>query len=128
MYAEIANNERAFLNVLGIMPTYFRAPFLSCNGACMNLLASLGYKTIDVSIATKDYENTSPDMIWRAKNNFEQGLNAGGNLALAHDIHEQTVVSLTPHMLEPLLARGLRPVTIGECLGDDRAGWYRGPR
>ncbi|KAH9217336.1 putative xylanase/chitin deacetylase [Leptodontidium sp. 2 PMI_412] len=128
MSAQITNTEHAFINVLGFMPTYMRTPYLSCNGLCMNLLANLGYKIIGTNLDTKDYENTSPDMIWNAKNNFELRLNEGGNMALAHDIHEQTVVSLTPYMLETLLARGLRPVTVGECLGDNGWGWYRGPR
>ncbi|KAH7377601.1 hypothetical protein BKA64DRAFT_649078 [Cadophora sp. MPI-SDFR-AT-0126] len=128
MTAEITNNESAFLNVLGFIPTYFRAPYLSCNDACMSFLSSLGYKIIDTNLDTKDYENTSPDLIWNAKNNFDHALNQGGNLALAHDIHEQTVVTLTPHMLETAPARGLRPVTVGECLGDDSRGWYRGAR
>ena len=63
MTAEITNNEQAFLNVLGFIPTYFRAPYLSCNAPCMSFLASLGYKIIDTNLDTKDYENTSPDMI-----------------------------------------------------------------
>lgn len=127
MSDEITNIERAFVNIFGFMPTYIRPPYLSCNEACMEFLGSLGYKVIGTDLDTKDYENSTPDMIWKAKENFVQHLNEGGSLSLAHDIHEQTVVSLTPHILETLLARGLRAVTVGECLGNS-GDWYRGPR
>ncbi|PBP19976.1 chitin deacetylase [Diplocarpon rosae] len=126
MDAEIMNNENAFMNVFGFAPTYLRPPYLSCNDGCMQILASLGYHVISIDIDTKDYENQQS--LWVSQQNFENGLSAGGNLVLSHDIYEQTVVTLAPYMLETLLARGLRPVTVGQCLGDAGASWYRGPR
>lgn len=77
-----------------------------------------------------DYDNDSPLLIQNAKNNFDAGI-AGGSpstseyLAIAHDIHNQTAHNLTAYMLETLLAQGYKPVTVGECLGDPEANWYR---
>ncbi len=45
-------------------------------------------------------------------------------LVIAHDIYEQTVYNLTDFMLDTLLSKGYRPVTVGECLGDPVENWY----
>lgn len=56
---------------------------------------------------------------------------AGGNpatddyLVIGHDIHNQTANNLTAYMLQRVLALGYKPVTVGECLGDPEANWYR---
>lgn len=93
----------------------------------MDMMNNLGYHVINVNLDTKDYENDNPSMIWVSKQKFEEGA-WGGNIVLAHDIHEQTVISLTQFMIDTIRARGLRPVTVGECLGDWGEGWYRGAR
>lgn len=69
-------------------------------------------------------------MIQNAKDNFDNAINPSDPdedefLAIAHDIHEQTALNLTGHMLDVLVAKGYRGVTMGECLGDDVANWYR---
>ncbi|KAF8850500.1 putative xylanase/chitin deacetylase [Acephala macrosclerotiorum] len=127
MNAEITQNEQAFLNVLGFFPAYIRPPYLSCNGACMDMMNNLGYHVVSMNLDTKDYINTDPNMIWISMQKFEAGA-WGGNIVLVHDIHEQTVASLTQFMIDTIRARGLRPVTVGECLGDWGEGWYRGGR
>jgi hypothetical protein len=32
---------------------------------------------------------------------------------------------LVEYMLKGLLSKGYKPVTVGECLGDPKANWYR---
>lgn len=82
------------------------------------------------SLTRADYDNDSPSLIQNAKNNFDNGL-AGGSpstseyLVIGHDIHNQTAHNLTAYMLEQVLAQGYKPVTVGECLGDPEANWYR---
>ncbi|TIC89407.1 Chitin deacetylase [Colletotrichum higginsianum] len=44
-------------------------------------------------------------------------------LVIGHDIHQQTVYNLTEYMLQKF--QGKKMVTVGECLGDPRANWYR---
>lgn len=130
--SEVMYNERAFRNVFGWIPTYFRAPFLECSAAsgCLDLMDSLGYHLIDISVDTKDYENNTPQLVQAAKDRFLSGVlqeptEGGGHIVLAHDIHEQTVTNLTEYMVETALAQGYRLVTVGECLGDPKENWYR---
>ncbi|KAI6711305.1 hypothetical protein JHW43_006135, partial [Diplocarpon mali] len=126
IHTEMVKTETAFMNIFGFCPTYFRPPYLSCNALCMEVAASFGYHILSIDVDTKDYENQQTMSVSEGK--FDAGLDAGGNMVLAHDIHEQTVLTLTPYMLDGVLARGLRPVTAGECLGDDPSAWYRATR
>ncbi|PNH67393.1 hypothetical protein VD0001_g7828 [Verticillium dahliae] len=128
---EIIYNEMAFRNLLGWFPTYFRAPFLECSSTsgCQSLMKTLGYHLLGVNVDTKDYMYDSPTLIQTAKDRFSQAVSQDptgkGYIVLAHDVHVQTVVNLTQYMIETSKARGYRLVTVGECLGDPRANWYR---
>jgi len=46
-------------------------------------------------------------------------------LQIEHDIHQQVVYNLTDYILTSLFSNGYRAVTVGECLGDPVANWYR---
>jgi hypothetical protein len=46
-------------------------------------------------------------------------------LVISHDIHNQTSNMLVEYMLQKLLVKGYKPVTLGECLGDPKENWYR---
>ncbi|KAH6670338.1 hypothetical protein F5X68DRAFT_141922 [Plectosphaerella plurivora] len=128
---EMTFNERAFRNIFGWIPTYMRPPYLECAEAtgCHGLMDTLGYHIINSNIDTKDYLYDSPDLISTARQRFTGSIAADPSQAsyivLAHDVHLQTVVNLTPFMIEEARARGYRLVTVGECLGDPSANWYR---
>jgi peptidoglycan/xylan/chitin deacetylase (PgdA/CDA1 family) len=126
--AQMTQLEDAFMQVLGFYPTYMRPPFLAFNGLVLSAMGDLGYHVISASIDTKDYENDHPDLISRSFEKFRNELNSGGSIILSHDVHEQTVYTLTRAMLEEIRARGLQAVTVGECLGDPEAFWYRTSR
>jgi len=121
--------EDALFKVIGKMPTYFRPPFATCEGSCPTDLANMGYHVVNFDLDTKDYENNTTETIVTAKNIFSNALAAGSSsssfLVLAHDVHEQTAVALTPFMLEKIKEKGYRAVTVGECLGDSAANWYK---
>ena len=134
--------EDAFEEVVGVIPRYMRPPFLAVDGKVLSAMANLGYHVIGASIDTKDYENNSPELISRSFEKFRAELNAGGTIVLSHDVHEQTVYSLTRMMLEEIFERGLQrmsspsssclvmilmdtAVTVGDCLGDPQENWYR---
>ena len=134
--------EDAFEEVVGVIPRYMRPPFLAVDGKVLSAMANLGYHVIGASIDTKDYENNSPELIARSFEKFRAELNAGGTIVLSHDVHEQTVYSLTRMMLEEIFERGLQrmsspgssclvmilmdtAVTVGDCLGDPQENWYR---
>lgn len=96
------------MSTIGIFPTYMRTPFLMFNDLVLVAMRDLGYHVISASIDTKDYENDHPDLIWRSFEKFRAELNAGGNIVLAHDVHQNTVEILLDNMVNEIRARGLR--------------------
>jgi hypothetical protein len=79
---------------------------------------------------TQDYLNDSPTLILNSENIFDAALaNASPTtddfLVISHDIHNQTSQVLVEYMLKGLLSKGYKPVTVGQCLGDPPANWYR---
>jgi len=129
-YDQMVKNEMAIRNILGKYPTYMRPPYSSCNEACQATMKSLGYVISYFDLDTDDYNQLSNIQV--AKDNFKRVLDAteggpssGDRLAIAHDIHEATALSLTGYMLEYLRSKGYRGVTMGECMGEPEANWYR---
>ncbi|KAK7727058.1 hypothetical protein SLS57_003089 [Botryosphaeria dothidea] len=129
---QMIKNEMALRNILGFFPTYMRPPYSSCTAesGCEDDLKALGYHITYFDLDTDDYDNTTPDKIQNAKDNFSKALAnkapaSNDFLAIAHDIHQQTAQNLTEFMLQTLQSAGYTAVTVGECLGDDEANWYR---
>ncbi|CAI6256713.1 unnamed protein product [Periconia digitata] len=129
---QMVNNEMALRNILQKFPTYMRPPYSSCTAAsgCEQDMKDLGYVVVYFDIDTTDYLNTTPDKIQNAKDVFAgyiQNSNPTTDtfLSIEHDIHQQTAQNLTVYMLQMLQDKGYRGVTVGECLGDPEANWYR---
>jgi peptidoglycan/xylan/chitin deacetylase (PgdA/CDA1 family) len=125
-------NEMALRNILGKFPTYMRPPYSSCTAAsgCEADLKTLGYHVVYFDLDTDDYDQDSPLLIQNSKNWFSGNMSTvnsqtGNMLVISHDIHQQTAYNLTEYMLQTLIAEGFKPVTLGECLGDPVANWYR---
>ncbi|KAJ2902632.1 chitin deacetylase [Zalerion maritima] len=129
--SEMVYNEMAFRNIFGWFPTYMRPPYAYCywSTGCTDTVSALGYHIINMDIDTKDYLFTEPATIDNAKDRFASlfPTTAGddGHIALAHDIHYQTVVNLTDYMIDLSLSRGYTLATVGGCLGDPEENWYR---
>ena len=128
-YDQIERLDQTLTRVVGKSPTYFRPPFGSCEGQCLVDLGKMGYHIVNFDLDTKDYLNNTPDKIETAKQTFWNALSAGtassSFLVLGHDVHEQTATALTPFMLEKIKEKGYKAVTVGECLGDPAANWYK---
>lgn len=122
---QMLDNEKAFARALGLVPTYMRPPFGLCSGECLRDMEGLGYHTVYWDIDTKDFEFNARDNFHEAIERFDRDLDAGGSLALAHDTKMYTAHELVPHMIAELKKRGLKGVTVGECLGDPKENWYR---
>lgn len=125
---EMTKLEVALIPIIGKFPTYMRPPFFSYNTATLSIMGALGYHVIHANIDTFDYNNQNTCLIRNSIEYFEDGLDRGGSIVLAHDVHKYTAENLVPAMLASLHRRNLRAVTVGECLGDPEANWYRGPR
>lgn len=128
---QMVRNEMAISNVIGKFPTYMRPPYSACvTPECEADMKDLGYVISFFDLDTDDYQNTTPDLIQNAKNNFANAINPSNPasdefLAIAHDIHQQTAQNLTGYMLDLLVAKGYRGITMGECMGEPEANWYR---
>lgn len=129
-YDQMVKNEMAIRNIIGKYPTYMRPPYSSCNAACQTVMKNLGYVISYFDLDTDDYNQLSNIQV--AKDNFKRildqtpgGPTSGDRLAIAHDIHQATALSLTGYMLQYLKSKGYRGVTMGECMGEPEANWYR---
>ncbi|KAI9375207.1 hypothetical protein BJX61DRAFT_193579 [Aspergillus egyptiacus] len=119
---QMTSLESVFSEAAGVIPSYMRPPYLAANDYVLGVMADLGYHVIGASVDTKDYENDHPDLIGNSIAKFNRELDQGGSIVLAHDIHEQTVRTLAHIMLDEVYERGLTPMTVGACLGDEQ--WY----
>lgn len=132
-YDQMVKNEMAIRNILGKYPTYMRPPYSACDtAACQADLKALGYVVTSFDLDTDDYNQLSEEKIQNAKNNFKSGIDAAktedepqSRLSIAHDIHELSAHTLTNYMLQYLYDNGFTAVTVGECMGDPVANWYR---
>ncbi|KAF7515425.1 hypothetical protein G7054_g14578 [Neopestalotiopsis clavispora] len=122
--SQMTQLEDALYTILGKAPTYMRPPYFSTNSVALSTLGGLGYHVINANIDTLDYEHDD-DTIGVAATNFENGLASGGTISLMHDVHGQTVHVLVQEAINDIKARGLTSVTVGTCLGDAAANWYK---
>lgn len=112
--------EEAIRDILGFFPTYMRPPYGNCDGACLADMNALGYHVINWSLDSRDWELNVQNSI-----NIFDGNVQSQTISLEHDVHATTVQQLAEHFLQTVRNRGLRAVTVGECLGDSSGNWYR---
>lgn len=126
---QMYRTEEALANIIGVFPTYMRPPYLSCDEACLADMGELGYHVISTNLDTKDYIYQTPETVDSAKRIFDEFTASDpastSYIVLNHDIHRTTAYDLTEYEIQRLTSRGYRAVTVGECLGDDPANWYR---
>ncbi|KAL6704800.1 hypothetical protein ACN47E_007604 [Coniothyrium glycines] len=123
---QMTRNEMAIRNILGKYPTYMRPPYSACvEQPCMDDMQTLGYVITSFDLDTDDYNQLTTEKIQIAKDNFKAGTDLTHHLSIAHDIHELTALNLTDYMLDYVYSKGLRAVTVGECMNDPKANWYR---
>ncbi|WQF85099.1 Putative chitin-binding, type 1, NodB domain, glycoside hydrolase/deacetylase, beta/alpha-barrel [Colletotrichum destructivum] len=127
---EMYKLEMAIRNIIGVIPTYMRPPYSSCTAecGCEDDMRALGYSIIYFDLDTADYLHDSPTEIQQSKDIVDQSISVkpattDNFLVIGHDIHQQTVYNLTEYMLQKF--QGKKMVTVGECLGDPKANWYR---
>lgn len=90
----------------------------------------MGYHAVYFDLDTEGYLHDSTTEIQVSKDIWDDtvpGTNPCRNsfLQIEHDIHYQTVYNLTSYTLDSLFKSGYRSVTVGQCLGDPPANWYR---
>ncbi|KAF9879486.1 polysaccharide deacetylase [Colletotrichum karsti] len=125
---EMTTLEDALINIIGKYPTYMRPPYFSWNDNTLSILKALEYHVIHADVDSLDYANNAPLGNLTSVGIFEEGVNKGGSIALAHEVHQNTAEYLVPEFLRIIKEKGLNAVTVGECLGDPEANWYKTKR
>lgn len=109
----------------GRRPTYMRAPFFEYSDLVLQTMKELEYHVLDASVDTKDFENNTPEGVPESMRLFKEGLDNGGTIVLAHDVHRTTVQLLAQQMLDEVKRRGLRrmynPMAVQNILKTNRA-------
>ncbi|CAJ0552204.1 Ff.00g061830.m01.CDS01 [Fusarium sp. VM40] len=123
-------NEIAFSDILGYFPTYMRPPYSASNTTTDAWLGELGYHVTYFNLDTEGYLHDSPNTISTSKaiwDNTVEGRSPSSNtwLHIEHDPVYQSVYNLTEYMLKSLTRNKFSAVTVGECLQDPKANWYR---
>ncbi|KAL2018813.1 hypothetical protein VTK56DRAFT_371 [Thermocarpiscus australiensis] len=123
-------NEIALNSILGFFPTYMRPPYSICERNCQRILSHLGYHVIYFDLDTEGYLHDTATEIQTSKDIWDETIDSSDPetdnfLQIEHDIHYQVVYNLTDYILVSLYSAGYRAVTVGECLGDPPANWYR---
>ncbi|KAF4869354.1 Chitin deacetylase [Colletotrichum siamense] len=125
---EMTTLEDALINIIGKYPTYMRPPYFSWNDNTLSILKALEYHVIHADVDSLDYANNAPLGNLTSVGIFEEGLKKGGSIALAHEVHQNTAEYLVPEFLRIIKENNLNAVTVGECLGDPEANWYKTKR
>ncbi|KAK9771957.1 hypothetical protein SCAR479_11438 [Seiridium cardinale] len=122
---QMLDNEKALAQVLDTIPSYMRPPFGSCSDECLKEMGKLWYDVTHGSIDTNDFEHDTKSQYNVSIETSDKDLEAGGTVALTHNIKFYTADKMVPHMIAQLERRGPEGVTFGECLGDPKENWYR---
>jgi peptidoglycan/xylan/chitin deacetylase (PgdA/CDA1 family) len=127
---QIIFNEIALADILGYFPTYMRPPHSMSDATTDAWLADLGYHITYFNINTAGYDNDSPELIQNSKDIWDRRINGlnpatGQLLHIEHDNLYHSVHNLTEYTIKSLFDKGFKSVTVGECLGDPKANWYR---
>ncbi|OZJ05715.1 hypothetical protein BZG36_01426 [Bifiguratus adelaidae] len=124
--------EQAFVDILGVIPKYYRPPYGIYNPMVLGVLADLGYHLVIWDIDSEDWllENFSKEQAQYTQQLAGQSYKSSAHISLQHDIHPITVQQLAPWVIpyvRDTLHYKLMPVA--SCLGDSNpANWYRPPR
>lgn len=111
---ELLRLERMIAEVSGQKPSLFRPPFGEYNNEVLRVAGELGYKTIQWSVDSLDWQNISKDeLIGRVTGRAHQGA-----IILFHNNGLYTADAL-PYIIEYLHKNGYRIVPISELIYHD---------
>lgn len=132
--ADLLEMEAAFVEVLGVVPTYFRAPFTRCDfdgGDCLDSIRPLAYHVVDFNIDSFDNDEFADpaDLVALFRETLDNSDRAVASyIVRLHDNEEATANGLFEDFIAIALDAGFELVTVGECLGDEPGNFYRNPQ
>jgi len=109
--------ETALLKILGVKPALFRPPYGNINVDITSYLNSRDYTVVGWSDDSQDSADAPIDQQIALLNN-----EAEGSIMLAHETRQSPVDQLVPAIIPGLLAKGVKLMTLDQCLAVARGG------
>ncbi|WPB06457.1 uncharacterized protein RHO25_011114 [Cercospora beticola] len=128
--AEVSQIENWFANLFGFHPNFFRPPYGECPELCRSTLTELGYTIVNWNLDTQDWRYPDITSAFERMETIrvteeELRVKEAPPIVLMHDPIESTAAVLLPAVLEYFSGLGYGFVSVAECLGTPREGWYR---
>jgi len=120
--------ETALKKILGIKPKYFRPPYGSYNDNILKILKEYNYDVILWDVDTEDADGASVSYSEKQYSNFVKKYPkaSGHGMALNHSPYSSTAHTVLPYAIDQLKTKnGYKLVSVAECLGVDKSGWYQ---
>jgi peptidoglycan/xylan/chitin deacetylase (PgdA/CDA1 family) len=118
-----ARLQTAFGRILGYSPLYMRVPYGSYDDRVLDVLQKAGFqKMVMWDVDPADYSGSS---LAQQRAIFNAASTTVSHVVLNHDPLQHTAQQQVPFMIQWARDRGLRMVTVGECLGETSSSqWY----
>jgi peptidoglycan/xylan/chitin deacetylase (PgdA/CDA1 family) len=104
--------ETAFVNLIGVKPTYMRPPNLQTGGNVQSVMKQLGYRIITDDVDAQDWNGLSAT---QSEARFQAaGTSGNGHIPLMHETYASTVNTLVPWLINWAKTNNLKIVTVGK--------------
>jgi peptidoglycan/xylan/chitin deacetylase (PgdA/CDA1 family) len=124
VWQEMKENDDLIENAIGVKPLFMRPPYGSYNAHSLALLGSWGYKVTMWNFDSRDFSSrslSSSQFSSNQENQYSTTLAQSDNvIALHHDTVMQISLEFAQTLIDMVKEKGLRFVTIGECVGDGK--------
>ncbi|KAI8361578.1 hypothetical protein B0O80DRAFT_410354 [Mortierella sp. GBAus27b] len=128
MQQEMSSTADLILKNAGVRPHYMRAPEGACGATCLQTMKDLGYVTVDWNVDTNDWryigESDTEIAVEKSMTEINQKIVNGSDplkdsfIILQHEIHQFSVEFLVDSVVDAVLQKGYRFVSIEECIGE----------
>jgi len=116
---EMEENDKIIVSAIGVRPVYMRPPYGNTNDLSLRVLGDMRYRVINWGIDTMDFETKDAQRSFQAyKDALKGDVSNQGFIVLEHDTVESTALKLMRLVVPFIKNKGLRPVTVAECLGE----------
>jgi hypothetical protein len=128
MQQEMSSTADLILKNAGVRPHYMRAPEGACGAICLQTMKGLAYVTVDWNVDTNDWkyigESDTETAVEKSMTEINQKIVNGSDplkdsfIILQHEIHQFSVEFLVDSVVDAVLQKGYRFVSIEECIGE----------
>lgn len=129
MIQEMIENERSIYSIIGVIPKYFRPPYIRCGPSCLNVMNTLGYHVIGFDLDSDDWRSDSSGSgiahsEEKLSNYFESSVANDSFIVLEHDLPSDYFYNIAEFALQQANYSKKNIVTLGDCLGDPHVCIY----